>query len=118
MPEQEKLYDTVSLLQTHQANPEFVKYMATLFVQHLPETSANLEQACKESNWEKVYFFAHKMKASIDLFDLSPLKEIIRKVEQRASKFTQTDLISTDVNFITAYIRQCIVMMKREFDLD
>lgn len=117
MPEPEKLYDTTSLIKTHEANPEFIKYMASLFVKHLPETSANLEKACKESNWEKVYFFAHKMKANIDLFNLEPLKDLIRKVEQRALKFTQTDSISRDVNFITNYIQQCVVLMKQEFDL-
>lgn len=118
MPENEKLYDTISLTKTHQDNPEFIKYMASLFVQHLPETSANLEQACNESNWEKVYFFAHKMKASIDLFNLEPLKDLIRKVEVRALKFTQTDLISKDVSFITNYIQRCIATMKQEFNLE
>jgi hypothetical protein len=118
MPEQEKLYDTVALTQTHNANPEFIKYMASLFIQYIPETSANLEKACSESNWEKVYFFAHKMKASIDLFNLVPLKDIIRKVEQRALRFTQTDSIARDVNFITGYIEKCIDVMKQEFNLD
>lgn len=117
MPENEKLYDTVSLTKTHQDNPEFIKYMASLFVQHIPETSACLEEACKESNWEKVYFFAHKMKASIDLFNLEPLKDLIRKVEIRALKFTQTDLIPNDVSFIASYIHKCVTAMKKEFDL-
>lgn len=118
MPEIEKLYDTSTLVRAHDASPDFIKYMASLFVQYLPETSADLEKACKESNWEKVYFFAHKMKASIDLFNLEPLKELIRKVEQRALKFTQTELIVRDVNFISNYIQQCIASMKKEFNLE
>jgi len=118
MPENEKLYDTVSLTKTHQDNPDFIRYMASLFVQHLPETSASLEKACNENNWEKVYFFAHKMRASIDLFNLEPLKDLIRKVEQRALKFTQTDLIQKDVSFIADYIHKCVTLMKKEFNLN
>lgn len=117
MHEAEKLYDTTTLIKTYEADPEFIKYLASLFVQYLPETSANLEKACKESNWENVYFFAHKMKANIDLFNLEPLKDLIRKVEQRALKFTQTDSISGDVNFITNYIQRCVALMKKEFNL-
>ena len=118
MPNHEKLYDISNLTATYHANPEFIKYIASLFVQHLPETSVNLEEACKESNWEKVYFFAHKMKASIDLFNLEPLKDIIRSVEQRALKFTQTDLISRDVSFIKTYIHKCVTAMKKEFEME
>lgn len=118
MPEVEKLYDTALLIRTHNADHEFIKFMASLFVQHMPESNAGLEKACAENNWEKVYFFAHKMKASIDLFNLEPIKDIIRKVEQRALKFTQTDLIPGDVRFITSYIQQCISAMKQEFELN
>ncbi len=117
MHEAAKLYDTSALIRTYEANPEFIKYMASLFIEHLPQTSANLEKACKESNWESVYFFAHKMKANIDLFNLEPLKGLIRKVEQSALKFTQTESIPGDVNFITNYIQQCVVLMKKEFNL-
>lgn len=117
MPEPVKLYDTEALIKTDEHNPEFIKYMVSLFVKHLPETSTNLEKACHESNWENVYFFAHKMKASIDLFNLHPLKELIRKVEQSALKLTQTDSIEEDVNFITNYIKQCIALMEQEFNL-
>ncbi|MFT4154743.1 Hpt domain-containing protein [Parafilimonas sp.] len=118
MPDVEKLYDTALLIRTHNADEEFVKFMASLFVQHMPESNAGLEKACAESNWEKVYFFAHKMKASIDLFNLEPVKDLIRKVEQRALKFTQTDLIRKDVTFISGYIGQCIAAMKMEFELE
>ena len=51
MPEQEKLYDTEILLQTHHADEEFIKYMVSLFIKHVPETNANLEKACSEKRF-------------------------------------------------------------------
>ena len=118
MPEDEKLYDTKTLIETHYADPEFVKYIISLFIKNLPEVNANLENACDENNWEKVYFYAHKMKASIDLFNLEKLKGLIRKVEQKAKNQTETDTISKDVNFISNHIKKCIAAMKKEFKLE
>lgn len=117
MPENNKLYDIGTLMQTHYADTEFVKYMIGLFIKHMPESNANLEEACNEKNWEKVYFFAHKMKASIDLFDLEQLKKLIREVEQKAQKSIQINTIAKDVNFISDYIRRCVNDMKKDFNL-
>jgi HPt (histidine-containing phosphotransfer) domain-containing protein len=115
MPDDEKLYDTKTLIQTHQADPEFVKHMISLFIKNIPEVNANLENACNENNWPKVYFYAHKLKASIDLFNLEKLKGLIRKVEQKAKSQTETDTLSKEINFISGYIKNCIAVMKKEF---
>jgi len=118
MPEEGKLYDTKTLIQIHQADTEFVKYMISLFIKNIPEVNAHLEKACDEENWKKVYFYAHKLKASIDLFNLEELKNPIRIIEQKAKNQTETDSISKDVNFISNYIKKCIAAMKKEFDFE
>ena len=118
MPEEGKLYDTKTLIQIHRADTEFVKYIISLFIKNIPEVNANLEGACDEKNWKKVYFYAHKLKASIDLFDLEKLKKPIRIIEQKAKNQTETDTISKDVNFISNHIKKCIAAMKKEFDFE
>ena len=118
MPEQSSLYNTDILVQTHHADDDFIKYMVTLFVKHVPETNANLEKACAEKDWENVYFFAHKMKASIDLFNLTPLKELVRKVEQHAHKLIETEAIADEVKVISDYLQRCVAAMKEEYQLD
>ncbi len=117
MPEHEKLYDTTILIQTHQADMEFVKHMVTVFLEHMPESNANLIKASNENDWGKVYFYAHKMKASIDLFNLIQLKDLIRVVEKKAKSITDTDTIAADVNFISNYIQNCMTEMKEDFGL-
>ncbi|HEY2727115.1 MAG TPA: Hpt domain-containing protein [Parafilimonas sp.] len=117
MPEPEKLYDTTILIQTHHADQAFVKHMISLFLEHIPHTNVDLEKACAESDWQKVYFYAHKMKASIDLFSLIKLKDLIRKIEQNAKNHVEIDSIPNDVKFVSAYIKNCIAQMKIDFDL-
>lgn len=121
MPETAKLFDTITLIETHHADKDFIKHMITLFVKNIPESNANLEKACKEKNWERVYFNAHKMKASIDLFNLNPLKDLIRKLELKAKNNekskAEVDIIDDDVNFISSYVKDCVADMKREYKL-
>jgi len=117
MPETAKLFDTITLIETHHADKDFIKHMMYLLIKNIPETNANLEKACKEKNWERVHFHAHKMKASIDLFNLNALKDLIRQVEFKAKNNSETDTIEADVNFVSNYIKDCVADMKREYKL-
>lgn len=114
----ETLYDTKILVQTHHADTEFIKYMISLFIKLIPETNAALIKACKEKDWNEVYLSAHKMKASIDLFELKELKELIRKTEQKAKNKVETETIAADIKFISAYLQKCIAAMKEDFNLE
>lgn len=117
MPEPEKLYNTEAIIQTHHADSEFIKDMISLFLEHIPKTTAELEKANNENNWKKVYFYAHKIKPSIDLFNLNPLKNFIRQLEQKAENELETDTINDDVRFVSDYINKCIAEMKADFNL-
>lgn len=116
MPEG-KLYDTQILIQTHDADHEFVKYMITVFLQHMPEYNASLVKAAAENDWGNVHFFAHKMKASIDLFNMLELKDFIRKLDEKAKNQTETDTIVPDVQHVSNYMHRCFAQMKEDFQL-
>ncbi|MBS1744755.1 MAG: Hpt domain-containing protein [Bacteroidetes bacterium] len=117
MLKQEKLYNTDTLIETHQADDEFLKLMITLFVKNMSESNSTLERACNDKNWQQVHLTAHKMKASIDLFNLHQLKELIRSVESRARHEKETETIPKDVSTINQYINDCIIDMKDDYKL-
>ena len=85
-----KLYNTEAILKTHYGDEEFVKSMAELFIEHLPEMSAELQKASTRKDWESLYFYAHKMKATIDLFSIELLTDIIRKLEKQGKSATDS----------------------------
>ena len=115
MSEAEKLYDTKSLTHTHKADSEFIHYMVDLFLETIPTTITKLKKASHEEDWKAVYFSAHKLKTSIDLFNLVPLKQVIRKLETKAKNETETASIAEDVNFISDYIKRSMAAMKHDF---
>lgn len=114
----EKLYDTKTLVQTHYADQEFLKQMIMLFVKHIPESNTALKEASAAGDWANVYFYSHKMKASIDLFSILTLKTLIREIEQSAKNQHELEAIPGKVEYVSGVIEQCIAAMKEEYQLE
>ena len=112
-----KLYDTQNLLDTHQGDTQFVKHIAGLFIHHMPAMSAELRKAFSNKDWQNVYFYAHKMKASIDLFGIKELAETIRAVEQQGKTGIPSDNLSEEVENVERIVRQCVEQLKNEFEI-
>jgi len=116
MNEEGRLYDFSILIQSHPPDNAFIKHMLSLFLANMPVTTSSLQKACKEQNWEEVHFNAHKMKAGIDTFNITPLKSIIRKIEKRSKHVSEADIetIQHDVQLIDDHIKKCILAMQQE----
>jgi HPt (histidine-containing phosphotransfer) domain-containing protein len=114
---QNKLYDLNALSRNHEADAQFIHNMVSLFLAIIPETKDSFIEAANTENWNQVHFYAHKLKASIDVFDLSPLKQIIRSIEARSKKIIDSDKkhLKQDVHFVADYLENCITEMKTEF---
>lgn len=112
-----KLYNTETILKTHYGDEEFVKTMAELFIEHLPEMTTELQKATAKKDWEGVYFYAHKMKASIDLFSIESLTDIIRKLEKQGKAHADSNTLKQDVNYVSDIINACVAQLKNDFAL-
>jgi len=113
----QKLYDTKNLLDTHQGDTEFIKHIARLFIQHMPVMLAELKKAFADRDWQNMYFYAHKMKASIDLFAVTGLAETIRAVEQQAKAGVPADNLGQLVADVDRVITECVGQMKEEYEI-
>jgi len=113
----QKLYDTKNLLDTHQGDEEFIKHIAGLFVQHMPVMLAELKKALSNKDWQNMYFYAHKMKASIDLFAITGLTETIRAVEQQAKIGVPADNLAEQVGDVEWIINASVAQMRDEFEI-
>ena len=117
MIKENKLYDLDALSRNHEGDAQFIINMVSLFLSVIPETKDLFIEAAEAENWKQVHFYAHKLKASIDIFDLAPLKQIIRSIESGSKKMTNSDKqqLKQDVHFVADYLEKCILEMKAEF---
>lgn len=56
---------------------EFVETLALTFLEEVPEDAALLKAAVANKDYKAVYQSAHKMKPTIDLFELGVLDDLI-----------------------------------------
>jgi len=95
---------------------EFVLALAQTFLEEVPEDAAVLERSVNDENYQQAYQAAHKMKPTIDLFELGVLDDLIEvqdwgKYEQRSKD------ISSKLEIVLKAIRQAVDEIKADFNL-
>ena len=110
----DKLYDTTNLLATHHGDTEFIKHIAQLFIEHMPAIVPELKKAFKNKDWQSLYFYAHKMKASIDLFGIKELTTTIRSIEQQGKTATPAKNLAQEIQQVERIIAECVEQLKHE----
>ncbi len=83
---EEKLYDLSMILALGKDDNEFVSQIVTLFIESMPGNIEILANANAENNFDVISKTAHKMKGQIDLFNIFPLKDAIRELEESKTK--------------------------------
>lgn len=77
------LYDLSQLNELAGGSEEFVNTMIETFLEHTPEQFESMNQAFKENDFKRMGDVAHKIKPSIDLFQIQGLGDLIRSVERQ-----------------------------------
>ncbi|MBT8394886.1 MAG: Hpt domain-containing protein [Flavobacteriaceae bacterium] len=95
---------------------DFIQALIQTFLEEVPEDAAILEQAAKDKNYLQTYQSAHKMKPTIDLFELGVLEDLIEvqdwgKYEQRSKDITEK------LDIVMTAIRNTVDEIKEDFNL-
>ena len=95
---------------------EFVKTLAMTFIEEVPEDARLLQIAVVSKDYLAAYKSAHKMKPTIDLFDLGVLNDLIEV--QDWGKFEQREKdISKKLEIVLNAIERATEEIKADFNL-
>lgn len=94
----------------------FIQALAETFVEEVSEDIERLKLAVAEKNYKDAYQAAHKMKPTIDLFELGVLEDLIEV--QDWGKFTKTDVdISEKLDIVSKAVDNALAEIKEDFNL-
>lgn len=94
----------------------FIVAIASAFLDEMPEDAARLEKAVAEKDYYSTYQAAHKMKPTIDLFELGVLDELIEV--QNWGKLEMKDRDVTDqLASVLAAVEKAAEEIKKDFKL-
>lgn len=112
----EKNYKLYRVRELADGDEDFVQAIVAAFVDEVPEDAARLKKAVSEADYYTTYQAAHKMKPTIDLFELGVLDQLI--MVQDWGKFEKVDEdISSELTSVLEAIERTSVEMKKDFDL-
>jgi HPt (histidine-containing phosphotransfer) domain-containing protein len=95
---------------------DFIAALAAAFIEEVPIDAERLKEAVTEKDYYNAYQAAHKMKPTIDLFELGVLDTLIEV--QDWGKFEKSDLdISTQLAIVISAVDKTTAEIKSDFDL-
>jgi len=95
---------------------DFIKSLAEAFLEEVPEDASRLKAAVAEKDFFTTYQAAHKMKPTVDLFELGVLQDLIEV--QDWGKFEKRDEdISAKLQIVLAAVEQATAEIKSDFGL-
>ncbi|MFL0352345.1 Hpt domain-containing protein [Xanthomarina sp. GH4-25] len=112
----EQHYKLFRVRELADGDEDFVKALAEAFLGEVPEDAQRLEKAVSEKDYYNAYQAAHKMKPTIDLFELGVLQDLIEV--QDWGKFEKTGLdISEKLELVLTAVEKASNEMKADFNL-
>ena len=95
---------------------DFINALALTFTEEVPEDLKALKKAVQDKNYYDAYQLAHKLKPTIDLFELGVLDDVI--VVQDWGKLEQKNIdIAPTFNKVVAAIESAVAEIKSDFDI-
>ena len=95
---------------------DFIEVLAATFLEEVAEDAERLKKAVAEKDYQEAYQAAHKMKPTIDLFELGVLDTLIEV--QDWGKFTKTDLdVSSQLEVVITAVDKALEEIKSDFNL-
>ncbi|SHI60349.1 Hpt domain-containing protein [Algibacter luteus] len=95
---------------------DFIASLAEAFLEEVPEDAERLKNAVAEKNYQEAYQAAHKMKPTVDLFELGVLDKLIEV--QDWGKFTKTEEdVTTQLEIVLTAVEKASAEIKSDFKL-
>ena len=113
MEQHYKLYRVKELADNDQ---DFIGALAAAFLEEVPEDAERLKKAVAEKDYYNAYQSAHKMKPTIDLFELGVLDTLIEV--QDWGKFEKKELdISNQLEIVLNAVDKATNEIRSDFNL-
>ncbi|WP_458627343.1 Hpt domain-containing protein [Winogradskyella sp. PC D3.3] len=95
---------------------DFVLAIAAAFIEEVPEDAERLRTAVPAKDYKEVYQAAHKMKPTIDLFELGVLDTLIEV--QDWGKFEKSDMnVDEQLQIVLTAVENATNEIKADFNL-
>ncbi len=113
----EKHYKLFRIRELADGDEDFIVAIASAFLEEVPEDAERLKKAVKENDFYTTYQAAHKMKPTIDLFELGVLSELIQVQDWGKFENKQKKSVDKQLKLVLSAIEKAAEEIKKDFKL-
>jgi len=95
---------------------EFIQTLVATFIEEVPEDTRQLEIAVDSRDFLKSYKVAHKLKPTVDLFELGVLDDLIQ-VQDWGKFEKKSEDITHEFNRVITAINNAVEELKQDYNL-
>ena len=112
----EQHYKLFRVRELAEGDQEFISILAKTFLEEVPADAKVLKESVENNNHLATYQTAHKMKPTIDMFELGVLEDLIEV--QDWGKLEKKDIdITPKLQIVLAAVEQASNEMRTDFNL-
>ena len=112
----EKHYKLFRVKELADGDTDFIMAIAQAFLEEVPEDAARLKKAVAEHDYYNTYQAAHKMKPTIDLFELGVLSDLI-EVQDWGKLEKKGEDVSDQLQLVLTAVENAAAEIKNDFNL-
>ncbi len=112
----EAIYDFEEIKKFVGDDENALKQMLCIFVDNAPKTLSKLTEYYNCKDYKNLGFYAHKLKTSVDLLNITSLKSEIRKIEHNSQNRTNLHEIPELVEKVRRIIPLVVKSVKQYCD--
>jgi CheY-like chemotaxis protein len=109
-----KLYDLSYLKEYSNGDPEFIKKLIQLFLEIVPETVREIRTGWENGDHKTVYGAAHRVKPTIEYFNIAEIKQDIKELELQARSEEFSRETESMIDHIESILMQVTDDLKNE----
>jgi HPt (histidine-containing phosphotransfer) domain-containing protein len=113
----EKLYDLKQLEEIASGNNDFLTALAQIYLNTIPDTSAEMVEATQAGEWDKASKLAHKLKSTVDSLNMHSIAKDVRAIEVDGKNKVNTENVKILAIKVDTVIKKVAEQLKKDFSL-
>lgn len=102
------------LQELSEGNKSFIEEMLTIFINSIPQSVIEMQEALRVKDWKTLNMTAHKIKPNFGFVGLKSCEQMLQRIEKNAGEMPDPVLLSELLNEVSSITEKCIIELKQE----
>lgn len=110
----ERITNLQYLQELAEGNKSFIEEMLSIFINSIPQSVIEMQQALRDKDWKTLNMVSHKIKPNYGFVGLKDCEQMLQRIEKNAGEMPDPILLTELLEQVSSKTVQCIAELKEE----